>query len=149
MEKWNWALTFLSGGSLAAIVAGISVLINRRNVKSEAAARDLKTPAEVDQLMANTRSVEIDNILKVNEAIAAGYAATQAELGKLRTDVAASRNETNGVKDRLGVLERIVREAHEFITHMLDLFEQHAPGVRVGSLPYGYKRPKKEDTLKE
>lgn len=149
MDGWNWAITFMGGGSLAGIALLISAVKDRKKIKAEAADRNLKSPAELDQLEATTRGIEIDNILKVNAAIAEGYAATQKELGGLREDVGAARRETGEVRERLGTLERIVREAHEFITHMLDLFEEHAPGVRVGKLPYGYRRPRRDEGKKE
>ena len=40
--------TIMSAGVITALATLAGVLVNRRNVKSEANARNLKTPAEVD-----------------------------------------------------------------------------------------------------
>lgn len=129
----------MGGGTLAAIVTLVGTLINRRNVKSEAKARDLKTPAEVDNLVATVHRANIDSVLTVNAELRGDNKELRARL-----DLVEERQREQGkAQAELGalvdMLQRGLASAYAYITTLLKIIEDHLPHVEIPTPPKGYK----------
>lgn len=129
----------LGAGTLGAIVTLIGTLINRRNVKSEAEARDLKTPAEVDNLVATVHRANLDSVLTVN----AELRGDNKELRDRLDAVERKQIEQGKAQAELGalvdMLQRGLASAYAYITTLLKIIEDHLPHVEIPSPPHGYK----------
>ncbi|UXM92571.1 hypothetical protein [Paenarthrobacter sp. JL.01a] len=129
----------LGGGTLGAIVALVGSLINRRNVKSEAQARDLKTPAEVDNLVATTHRANLDAVLAVNATLLANNGKLQERLAAVeetQKDQGRAQAELGALVD---MLQRGLASAYAYITTLLKIIEDHLPHVEIPTPPKGYK----------
>ena len=135
----------LGAGTLGAIVTLVGTLINRRNVKSEAKARDLKTPAEVDNLVATVHRANIDSVLTVNTELRADNKELRERLDK----VEKKQTEQGKAQDELGalvdMLQRGLASAYAYITTLLKIIEDHLPHVEIPAPPHGYKPTVEED----
>ncbi|MFS2090550.1 hypothetical protein [Paenarthrobacter nicotinovorans] len=129
----------LSAGTLGAIATVVGVLVNRRNVKSEAKARDLKTPAEVDNLVATTHRANLDAVLAVNATLLANNGKLQERL----TAVEETQKDQGRAQAELGalvdMLQRGLASAYAYITTLLKIIEDHLPHVEIPTPPKGYK----------
>lgn len=129
----------LGGGTLGAVVALVGSLINRRNVKSEAQARDLKTPAEVDNLVATTHRANLDAVLAVNATLLANNGKLQERLAAVeetQKDQGRAQAELGALVD---MLQRGLASAYAYITTLLKIIEDHLPHVEIPTPPKGYK----------
>jgi len=135
----------MGGGTLAALATFAGVLVNRRNVKSEAKARDLKTPAEVDNLVATVHRANIDSVLTVN----AELRSDNKELRDRLDIVEAKQTEQGKAQAELGalvdMLQRGLASAYAYITTLLKIIEDHLPHVEIPTPPKGYKPTPERD----
>lgn len=141
MDGFNWALTFLGGGSLLALVSLYTAVVNRRNVKSEAQARDLKSPAELDQIMATTRSIEVQTVLNVNAALVKENDGLRERLDEIDEWKGGWEKELRELRLTLSAVQRGLAAAHSYITSLLQIIERYAPHVTIPDYPEGYVRP--------
>lgn len=129
----------LGAGTLGALVTLVGTLINRRNVKSEAQARDLKTPAEVDNLVATVHRANIDSVLTVNAELRGDNKWLRDRLDA----VEEKQREQGKAQEELGglveMLQRGLASAHAYITTLLEIIREHAPHVTLPAPPKGYK----------
>jgi hypothetical protein len=129
----------LGGGTLAALVTLVGTLVNRRNVKSEAKARDLKSPAEVDNLVATTHRANLDSVLTVNAELRSDNKELRERLDK----VEARQQEQGRAQAELGalvdMLQRGLASAYAYITTLLKIIEDHLPHIEIPTPPKGYK----------
>lgn len=135
----EWPQLILGGGSIAALVGFVGVMINRRNVKSEAKARDLKTPAEVDNLVATVHRANIDSVLTVNTELRADNKELRDRLDKVekkQADQGKAQDELGALVD---MLQRGLASAYAYITTLLKIIEDHLPHVDIPTPPKGYK----------
>jgi hypothetical protein len=129
----------MSGGTLAAAATLIGILINRRNVKSEANARNLKTPAEVDNLVATTHRANLDAVLAVNATLLENNGKLQERLERVeakQTEQGQAHEELHSLVD---LLQRGLASAYAYITTLLKIIEEHLPHVDIPTPPKGYK----------
>jgi len=137
--------TIMSAGVLTALATIAGVLVNRRNVKSEANARNLKTPAEVDNLVATTHRANLDAVLAVNATLLANNGKLQDRL----TAVEEKQKEQGKAQAELSalvdMLQRGLASAYAYITTLLKIIEDHLPHVEIPAPPHGYKPTTEED----
>lgn len=135
----EWLQWILGAGTLGAAVTLVSTLINRRNVKSEAKARDLKSPAEVDNLVATTHRANLDSVLTVNAELRSDNKELRERLDK----VEARQQEQGRAQAELGalvdMLQRGLASAYAYITTLLKIIEDHLPHIDIPTPPKGYK----------
>lgn len=135
----EWLQWILGAGTLGAAVTLVSTLINRRNVKSEAKARDLKSPAEVDNLVATTHRANLDSVLTVNAELRSDNKELRERLDK----VEARQQEQGRAQAELGalvdMLQRGLASAYAYITTLLKIIEDHLPHIEIPTPPKGYK----------
>ncbi|WP_159702503.1 hypothetical protein [Arthrobacter sp. 18067] len=135
-ELLQW---ILGGGTITALVAGAGILVNRRNVKSEAKARDLKSPAEVDNLVATTHRSNLESVLTVNAELRSDNKELRDRLDK----VEEKQQEQGKAQAELGalvdMLQRGLASAYAYITTLLKIIEDHLPHVEIPTPPKGYK----------
>lgn len=140
-ELLQW---ILGGGTITALVAFAGILVNRRNVKSEAKARDLKSPAEVDNLVATTHRSNLESVLTVNSELRSDNKELRERLDK----VEEKQQEQGKAQAELGalvdMLQRGLASAYAYITTLLKIIEDHLPHVEIPTPPKGYK-PTTED----
>lgn len=129
----------LGGGTAAAIVTLIATLINRRNVKSEAQARDLKTPAEVDNLVATTHRANLDAVLAVNATLLANNGKLQERLSAVEETQKSQGRAQAELGALVDMLQRGLASAYAYITTLLKIIEDHLPHVEIPTPPKGYK----------
>ncbi|GLU58563.1 hypothetical protein [Paenarthrobacter ureafaciens] len=135
----DWLQWILGAGTLGAAVTLVGTLINRRNVKSEAKARDLKSPAEVDNLVATTHRANLDSVLTVNAELRSDNKELRERLDK----VEARQQEQGRAQAELGalvdMLQRGLASAYAYITTLLKIIEDHLPHIDIPTPPKGYK----------
>lgn len=139
----------LSAGALGTVASIIGMLINRRNTKSEASARDLKSPAEVDNLVAVTHRANLESVLTVNAELRSDNAGLRERLDKVekaQTEMGAAQTELG---DLVNILQRGLASAYAYITTLLQMIEEHLPNVTIPAPPTGYREshPEKENAL--
>lgn len=134
----------LSGGVLGAIATCVGIVINRRNVKSEADARDLKTPAEVDNLVATTHGAQMQIALNLNTTLAAENGRLVARLEGIDGRLNAQGEKLDRTSEEVGVLQRGLASAYAYISTLLAIIREHLPNVSIPPYPDGYKPPSKE-----
>ena len=135
----DWLQWILGAGTLGTVVTLVGTLVNRRNVKSEAKARDLKSPAEVDNLVATTHRANLDSVLTVNAELRSDNKELRERLDK----VEARQQEQGKAQAELGalvdMLQRGLASAYAYITTLLKIIEDHLPHVEIPTPPKGYK----------
>lgn len=141
MELMQW---ILSAGVLGALGTIAGVVINRRNVKSEADARDLKTPAEVDNLVATTHGSQMKMALDLNASLAAENARLVGRLSGIDERLNVQGEKLDRTSEEVGVLQRGLASAYAYISTLLAIIREHLPNVSIPPYPDGYKPPRKE-----
>lgn len=129
----------LGGGSLASVVALIGILVNRRNVKSEAKARNLKTPAEVDNLNATVHRANIDSVLAVNAELRGDNKDLRERLDAVEEKQREQGTAQAELSALVDMLQRGLASAYAYITTLLKIIEEHLPHVDIPTPPKGYK----------
>lgn len=129
----------LAGGALTAAASVVGMLINRRNVKSEANARDLKSPAEVDNLVATTHRANLESVLAVNAELRADNEGLRERLDKVETKQTEMGQVQTELGDLVNILQRGLASAYAYITTLLQLIEEHMPHIVVPPAPKGYR----------
>lgn len=129
----------LGGGSLASVVALIGILVNRRNVKSEAKARNLKTPAEVDNLNATVHRANIDSVLLVNSELRSDNKELRERLDAVEEKQREQGTAQAELSALVDMLQRGLASAYAYITTLLKIIEEHLPHVDIPTPPKGYK----------
>lgn len=135
----EWLQWFLGAGTLGAAVTLVGTLVNRRNVKSEAKARDLKSPAEVDNLVATTHRANLDSVLAVNATLLANNGALQARLAAVEQTQRDQGRAQSDLAALVDMLQRGLASAYAYITTLLKIIEDHLPHVEIPTPPKGYK----------
>ncbi|XAZ30684.1 hypothetical protein AAHB34_16185 [Paenarthrobacter ureafaciens] len=129
----------LGGGTLAALVTLVGTMINRRNVKSEAKARDLKSPAEVDNLVATTHRANLDSVLTVNAELRSDNKELRERLDKVEARQQEHGNAQAELRALVDMLQRGLASAYAYITTLLKIIEDHLPHIEIPTPPKGYK----------
>ena len=140
------ATLLLGGGGLATIATFVGMLINRRNVKSEAAARDLKSPAEVDNLVATTHRANLDAVLAVNETLLENNGKLQERLEMVEQKQATQGTRQAEMAENMTLLQRGLASAYAYITTLLKIIEEHLPHLIIPNPPHGYRQESSERT---
>lgn len=140
-ELIKWVM---SAGVLGALAAGYGVWSNRRNIKSEAKARDLKTPAEVDNLVATTHGSQMKMALDLNASLAAENARLTSRLSGIDARLDQQGEKLERTSEEVGVLQRGLASAYAYITTLLAIIREHLPNVSIPPYPDGYSPPSKE-----
>lgn len=135
----------MSAGTLSAAAAILGILVNRRNVKSEANARNLKTPAEVDNLVATTHRANLDAVLAVNKTLLENNGTLHERLEKVEEKQKEQGKAQDELSALVDMLQRGLASAYAYITTLLRIIEEHLPHVEIPTPPHGYKPTTEED----
>ena len=143
MELLN---VFLGAGALGTLVSIVGMLINRRNTKSEANARDLKNPAEVDNLVATTHRANLESVLTVNKELREDNKqlrddneGLRGRLERVEETQRTQGDEQAELRDLVQILQRGLASAYAYITTLLQLIEEHLPNITIPTPPKGYR----------
>lgn len=143
MELLN---VLLGAGALGTLATVVGMFINRRNTKSEADARDLKSPAEVDNLVATTHRANLESALAMNAELRGDNKQLREDNDGLRVRLenveakqTAQGEEQQEMRDLVTILQRGLASAYAYITTLLQLIEEHLPNVTIPTPPKGYR----------
>lgn len=135
----------MGGGGLLAIVGLLGAWTNRRAVKSEAKARDAKTPAELDNLVAVTHGANLESLMKVNTTLLANNGKLQERLDGLDERLDLQEQEMREQAGKLDTAVRGLASAYAYITTLLKIIEEHLPNIIIPRPPEGYPGKPSQD----
>lgn len=135
----DWIPLIMGGGTLGTVVTLVGILVNRRNVKSEAKARNLKTPAEVDNLNATVHRANIDSVLLVNSELRSDNKELRERLDAVEEKQREQGTAQAELSALVDMLQRGLASAYAYITTLLKIIEEHLPHVDIPTPPKGYK----------
>lgn len=138
-EAMKWVL---SAGVLGALVTLYGVIVNRRNIRSEAKARDLKSPAEVDNLVATTHGTQMQIALSLNQTLAAENGRLTGRLEGIDGRLDEQQQRLEETDSALRTVQRGLASAYAYITTLLAIIREHLPNVSIPPYPEGYEPPK-------
>lgn len=138
LTKW-----LMSAGVLGALATIAGVFINRRGVKAAARALDLKTPAEVDNLVATTHMTQMQIAVDLNTVLAAENKRLTGRLTGIDERLDEQEAALTEMRDRVGNLTTGLASAYAYITTLLGIIREHLPNVTIPPHPEGYTPPPK------
>lgn len=137
----------MGGGGLLALVGLLGAWTNRRAVKSEAKARDAKTPAELDNLVAVTHGANLQALMNVNATLLSNNGRLQERLDAVETKQTEQGQLVSDQGEKLEVAVRGLASAYAYITTLLRIIEEHLPDVVIPRPPEGYPGKPSEDRI--
>lgn len=145
-------LSLILGGGLAGTLATLAkIWFDRKKLKQEASDRNLRTPAEVDSLVATTADTLVGSALELNAALRTYNQTLQenntALIGRLENverEVANQGEQFQAERRRTASMESALIQAYSWITQALEILEQHLPHVQIPTVPHGYRPPTRE-----
>lgn len=128
-------------------------LSNRRKLKAEAGALDLKTPAEVDNLNATTHTAEFTRVLdfnkqvlETNKELTGANAVLRAGLDEMRAKFDQVLEGQRKQDEHASRLELWLEQAYTYIEDLLAWVDRHVPGAVPPVPPRNYRPRFTRDT---